>query len=155
MLNDRVAFTASTSYAHAPLAARHLVTVDEFFTISPSHPHDDSGEGKLRVTRDEKTGQLVECIKKRRLGDLHILCPKREVDWRLSVNLEEKVDVGLVGGAAKALYSRRKDRMQYLHQHFHVDLTQVTDSTGAKVNSLFHDCDPHTSDSSFRHTSLS
>jgi len=135
MLNDRVAFTASTSYAHAPLAARHLVTMDEFFTISPSHPHNDSGEGKIRVTRDEKTGQLVECIKKRRLGDLHILCPKREVDWRLSVNLEEKVDVLSVGGASKT-HSRRKDRMEYIHQHFHVDLTQVTDNSGTKTHEL-------------------
>jgi len=144
MLNDRVAFTASTSYAHAPLAARHLVTSDEFFTIS--HPHSDSGEGKIRVTRDEKTGQLVECIKKRRLGDLHILCPKREVDWRLSINLEEKADIGLVGGASKT-HSRRKDRMEYIHQHFHVDLTQVTDNTGTKVNSSFLECNPSTSDS--------
>jgi polynucleotide 5'-triphosphatase len=137
MLNDRVALTASTSYAHAPLNARHLVTVDEFFTTPSSHSHNGSVEGKLRVTRDEKTGQLVECIIKRRLGDLHILSPKREVDWRLSVNLEEKADIGMVGGAAKALYSRRKDRMEYLHQHFHIDLTQVSDNTGARVNNSF------------------
>jgi len=134
MLNERVALTASTSYAHAPLAARHLVTMDEFFAAP--HSHGESGDSKLRVTRDEKTGQLVECIIKRRLGDLHILCPKREVDIRISVNVEEKVDVGLVGGSAKPLHSRRKDRMEYTHQHFHVDLTQVTDNAGGKTNEL-------------------
>jgi hypothetical protein len=137
MLNDRVALTASTTYAHAPLTARHLITTDDFFTVPSSHSHNGGIEEKLRVTRDDKTGQLVECIIKRRLGDLHILCPKREVDWRLSVNLEEKADVGVVGGAAKALYSRRKDRMEYIHQHFHIDLTQVIDNVGAKVNSPF------------------
>ena len=135
MLNDRVASTASTSYAYAPLTARHLVTTDEFFPAPSSH--NDGADGKLRITRDDKTGQLVECIVKRRLGDLHILSPKREVDWRISVNVEEKVDAGVVGGSAKPLYSRRKDRMEYLHQHFHIDLTQVSDNAGARV-SLFH-----------------
>jgi len=134
MLNDRVSSTASASYAHAPLTARHLLTIDEFFALPPSHSHSDIDGGKLRVTRDERTGQLVECIIKRRLGDLHVLCPKREVDWRISVNVEEKADIGLVGGSAKPLYSRRKDRVEYLHQHFRVDLTQVTDNAGVKVD---------------------
>jgi polynucleotide 5'-triphosphatase len=134
MLNDRVASTASTTYAHAPLAARHLLTTDEFFALPPSHSHNDAEGAKLRVTRDERTGQLLECIIKRRLGDLHVLCPKREVDWRISVNVEEKADIGLVGGSARPLYSRRKDRMEYLHQHFRVDLTQVTDNASVKVN---------------------
>lgn len=136
MLNDRVAATASTSYAFAPLAARHLVTTDEFFPAPSSHSHNDGGDGKLRVTRDDKTGQLVDCIIKRRLGDLHVLSPKREVDWRISVNVEEKVDVGVVGGSPRALYSRRKDRMEYTHQHFHIDLTQVSDNAGVKTHEL-------------------
>ena len=40
------------------------------------------------MTRDTNTGQLVECVRKVRLGDLNVYCPKREADWRVSVNLE-------------------------------------------------------------------
>lgn len=105
MLNDRVAFTASSSYTHAPLGAKHTQTVDEFYPLpqsySSSHANDAYGESKLRVSRDERTGQLLECIIKRRLGDLHVLSPKREVDWRISVNVEEKVDVGILSGSVK------------------------------------------------------
>jgi hypothetical protein len=40
------------------------------------------------VTRDEKTGAVIECMRKIRLGDLNVYSPKREADWRVSVNLE-------------------------------------------------------------------
>ena len=40
------------------------------------------------MTRDEKTGELVECVRKIRLKDLNIYSPKRAADWRVSVNLE-------------------------------------------------------------------
>ena len=60
----------------------HLHLVDNFFAP-------DSGRGeKIRVTRDEKTNQVRACMRKVRLGDLNIYCPKRAVDWRVSVNLE-------------------------------------------------------------------
>ncbi|PVF94996.1 mRNA triphosphatase CET1 [Serendipita vermifera] len=137
MLNDRAASTASSSYRHTPLSARHLQTMDEFFSLPSSHSTDDiHGDAKLRVTRDDKTGQLVECIVKKRLGDLHVLCPKREVDWRISVNVEEKGDLGMIGVGDKPLYSRKKDRMEYAHQHFKIDLTQVTDQAGVRTHEL-------------------
>ena len=40
------------------------------------------------MTRDERTGAVLESMKKIRLGDLNIYSPKREADWRISVNLE-------------------------------------------------------------------
>ena len=43
---------------------------------------------QIRVTRNEKTGEVRECKRKVRLGDLNIYCPKRLVDWRVSVNVE-------------------------------------------------------------------
>ncbi|CAG7855175.1 SubName: Full=Related to CTL1-RNA 5`-triphosphatase with manganese-or cobalt-dependent NTPase activities {ECO:0000313/EMBL:CCA75404.1} [Serendipita indica DSM 11827] len=132
MLNERVAQTAAPSFQHAPLSARHLQTLDEFFSI----PNTQDPEGKLRVSRDAKTGQLIECLIKRRLGDLHVLCPKREVDWRISVNTEEKVDISMVTDGMRPLYSRRKDRMQYGHQHFHIDLTQVMDQGNTVTHEL-------------------
>ncbi len=136
MLNERAALAASSSFQSAPLKAKHTLTQDEFHPAPSSHSsgHHDS---KLRVTRDDRTGQLVECIIKRRLGDLHILCPKREVDWRISVNIEEKVDISMVSGNSKALYSRKKDRMEYAHQWFRIDLTQVTDGNGSRVRPFY------------------
>lgn len=53
----------------------------------------------MRVTRDEKTGAVLECVRKIRLADLNIYSPKRAADWRISVNLE-------VPGACLCLRSR-------------------------------------------------
>jgi hypothetical protein len=61
----------------------HLYLMDSFYP-SPDGPDRD----KIRVTRDEKTGTVVECMRKIRLGDLNVYSPKREADWRVSVNLE-------------------------------------------------------------------
>lgn len=40
------------------------------------------------MTRDEKSGEVKEIIRKIRLGNLDVYSPKRHVDWRLSVNME-------------------------------------------------------------------
>ncbi len=60
----------------------HLHLIDNFYA-----PESGRGE-KLRVTRDEKTGEVRACMRKIRLGNLDIFCPKRSVDWRISVNME-------------------------------------------------------------------
>lgn len=61
----------------------HLYLVDSFYASESTHDR-----VKTRVTREEKTGNVVECVKKIRLGDLNIYSPKRAADWRVSVNLE-------------------------------------------------------------------
>jgi polynucleotide 5'-triphosphatase len=58
----------------------HMYIVDSFY------PTDD--RDKIRVSVDEKTNEVVESIKKVRLGDLNIYSPKRNADWRVSVNME-------------------------------------------------------------------
>jgi polynucleotide 5'-triphosphatase len=58
---------------------------------------------KIRVTRDERTGEVKECVKKIRLGDLNIYCPKRVADWRVSVNVEVPGDPVSVTERASAL----------------------------------------------------
>lgn len=40
------------------------------------------------MTRDEKTSEVVACVKKVRLDSLDIYSPKRAADWRISVNVE-------------------------------------------------------------------
>lgn len=64
----------------------HQYLKDTFFPLDPN-----SGSGdreKIRVTRDEKTNTVTECIHKIRLGDLNIYSPKQKADWRVSVSLE-------------------------------------------------------------------
>ena len=58
----------------------HRKLVDSFYQ--------SDGNDKIRVTRDEDTGTVLETMKKIRLGDLNIYSPKNMADWRISVNLE-------------------------------------------------------------------
>lgn len=82
LLNNLKTSSASTP-GSSPLDYEHLYLVDNFYTSLSG----DSRE-KIRVTRDEKTSTVVQCVKKIRLGDLNIYSPKRGADWRVSVNLE-------------------------------------------------------------------
>jgi polynucleotide 5'-triphosphatase len=68
--------------AKSTIDYQHLYLVDSFYDT------DGNDRNKTRVTRNEKTGEVVECIQKRKLGDLNIYSPKRAADWRVSVNVE-------------------------------------------------------------------
>jgi polynucleotide 5'-triphosphatase len=67
--------------ATSAIEYKHQYLIDSFY---PS----DNDRDKIRVTRDEKTKEVVECLKKVRLGDINIYSPKRAADWRVSVNVE-------------------------------------------------------------------
>lgn len=81
-LNELKTSSAQTSHPAAPLGYKHLYLVDSFY------PSDDLRGEKIRVTREEKTGVVTQCVRKIRLGNLDIYSPKRAADWRVSVNLE-------------------------------------------------------------------
>jgi len=115
--------TSPPSTVLTPLNYTHLYLVDSFY---PSPDSSSGPDDKIRVTRDERTGEVKECVKKIRLGDLNIYCPKRVADWRISVNIEIPVPHPL----GSATHTRRKDRMSYLHEEFNIDLTQVTSNQG-------------------------
>lgn len=101
------------------------------------------------MTRDERTGNVVECVKKVRLRDLNIHSPKRAVDWRVSVNLEIPGMCMYVTKETRSVFrllfycpevpvpmgvpthTRRKDRISYSHEEFSIDLTQVTSTASA------------------------
>lgn len=68
-----------------PIAYKHHRLVDSFY---PSDEGGGGGREKVRVTRDERTGDVRECLRKIRLGDLNVFSPKRAADWRVSVNME-------------------------------------------------------------------
>lgn len=64
----------------SPIAYTHSHLVDSFYA---------TGErDKIRVTRNEKTGEVLATVKKVRLGNLDVYNPKRAADWRVSVNIE-------------------------------------------------------------------
>lgn len=52
-----------------------------------------NGSERIRVTRDKNTGQIIESLAKRRVADLEITSPKRKVDWRISINIEQPIGV--------------------------------------------------------------
>lgn len=81
MLNKLKIASSQPSHPSSELAYAHHYLIDSFYSPSDSHE-------KIRVTTNEKTGEVIECIKKIRLKDLNIYSPKRAVDWRVSVSLE-------------------------------------------------------------------
>ncbi|KAF8236403.1 mRNA capping enzyme [Tricholoma matsutake] len=129
LLNDLKTTSAQSSHPAAPLGYNHLYLVDSFYTS------DDQRGEKMRVTREEKTGVITQCVRKIRLGNLNIYSPKRAADWRISVNLEVPVPHPL--GAVS--HTRRKDRMSYSHEEFTIDLTQVTSSMPNAPPQVLHE----------------
>lgn len=74
--------SSQPGHPSSPLEYAHRYLSDSFYGS------DSRGGDKVRLTRDEKSGEVVECVKKVRLSDLNIYSPKRAADWRISVNLE-------------------------------------------------------------------
>ncbi|KIP09698.1 hypothetical protein PHLGIDRAFT_102447 [Phlebiopsis gigantea 11061_1 CR5-6] len=122
LLNKLKLASSQPGHPSSPLEYTHLHLVDTFY------PAEGSGN-KIRVTRDEKTKEVVACMQKKRLASLDIISPKRNADWRISVNVEVPVQMPI----GTATFSRRKDRMSYTHEEFIIDLTQVTSTSGPNV----------------------
>jgi polynucleotide 5'-triphosphatase len=85
---------------------------------------------KVRVSHDQKTGQLLAKIIKTRVADLDIYFPRNPLDCRISINLEMPYDGDLESLVASAVSTRvpdrNKDRLSYTQSHYQIDLTQVT-----------------------------
>jgi len=121
LLNDLKLKSSQPGYPSSPLEYTHLHLVDNFYPSDNPQDRD-----KIRVTRHEKSGEVVAVMRKVRLGSLDIYCPKRHADWRISVNMEIPVPPPL----GTPMLTRRKDRMSYTHEEFTIDLTQVTSTAG-------------------------
>ncbi|KAJ3513490.1 hypothetical protein NLJ89_g2911 [Agrocybe chaxingu] len=117
LLNRLKTQSSQPSHIGSPVDYSHHYLIDTFYAAE--------GNEKIRVTRDEKTGSVIESMKKIRLGDLNVYSPKRSADWRVSVNLEVPVPHPI----GSATLTRRKDRLSYSHEEFKIDLTQVTSTT--------------------------
>lgn len=80
-LNELEASSRQPNHPTSPLRYQHSYLIDTFHNV-------ENESSKIRVTRDEKTGEVVECLKKVRLGNLDVYSPKWNADWRVSVNME-------------------------------------------------------------------
>ncbi|KAG0298739.1 mRNA-capping enzyme subunit beta [Linnemannia gamsii] len=76
---------------------------------------------KTRVSRDQKTNEVLGTIQKVRVADLDIFSPRRPFDYRISVNIEHPVDEP--SGTPER--ERKKDRVSYQLNNLKIDLTQV------------------------------
>ncbi|XAO25318.1 mRNA-capping enzyme subunit beta [Cryptococcus bacillisporus CA1280] len=88
------------------------------------YDYSEHGHGKVRVSRDMDSGQVVQAVEKRRIADMNVYCPGMAYDFRISVNTETPCEVP-TGGAKSVRY---KDRACYRHQVCRVDLTSVFSS---------------------------
>ncbi|EPQ51042.1 mRNA triphosphatase CET1 [Gloeophyllum trabeum ATCC 11539] len=120
LLNNLMTSSLQPGHPTTPLQYAHRYLIDSFYPAD--NPRDRE---KIRVTRDEKSGAVLECMKKMRLGDLNVYSPKRGADWRISVSLE----IPVPPPSGNPTHTRRKDRLSYTHEEFVIDLTQVTSTT--------------------------
>ncbi|BFZ55388.1 mRNA-capping enzyme subunit beta [Savitreella phatthalungensis] len=102
------------------------------------------GSRGLRITRNDKTGQVSACIIKHQVAQLNITCPNSAFDLRISINHEEAKDVPEAIESSSSGYTassiRQKDRLSYTHQHIRMDLTMITSPQRGKIHELEVEC---------------
>lgn len=133
---------------------KHRRELDKFFEL-PSHLQgrlpgcvrsrfQPKHSVKVRVTYDQKTGQVLQKIVKARVADLNLHLPGCPHDCRISINLEaawdgsvEELEQLAIGHESK-FTDRSKDRLSYTQSHYQIDLTQVTQQVpGPSVCTFF------------------
>lgn len=130
LLNGAVESSIHSPFPMQFYRAQH---VDSFYNTSSTL----RGGGKIRVSRD-RAGNVIEggSIKKKRIADLNIFCPKAPFDLRVSVSTEEPSKFDRAPQRVELILAdvpdfepsatRDKDRACYKHQLCQVDLTVVT-----------------------------
>ncbi|KAJ5326975.1 hypothetical protein MYU51_008137 [Penicillium brevicompactum] len=153
-LNDTVkASLPQQNPSRIPLAYVHTKERDTFYEIQPAELPpiirqnlNPRHKPKVRVTTDQRTGEVLAKIVKCRVADLDVCSPRTTVDWRVSVNLEMEytgdisnlpvIDPAVTKGGRG---DRNKDRMSYRHLAYQVDLTQVAKSDQPGRNEFEHE----------------
>lgn len=80
LLNSLKEASDKPGHHSSSIAYTHSHLVDSFYATGDRE--------KIRVTRNDKTKEVVATVKKVRLGNLDIYNPKHATDWRVSVNIE-------------------------------------------------------------------
>jgi hypothetical protein len=118
---------------------KHTYETDTFYELSQSDilqlPHsirstiqgDRRSKAKVRITTDQRNGNVIAKIIKARVADIEIYSPRTPFDWRVSVSVEMNYegDIELERKDGRKA-DRNKDRMSYQHLAYQFDLTQVT-----------------------------
>lgn len=120
-----------------PLSYAHKKERDTFYEVNPNELPpvirqnlNPRHKPKVRVTTDQRTGEVIAKIIKCRVADIDVYSPRTTVDWRVSVNLEMEYEgdhthLPMVDASKGGRGERNKDRMSYRHLAYQVDLTQV------------------------------
>jgi polynucleotide 5'-triphosphatase len=143
-LNTQVRESKAPGASRPPVNYQHTREVDMFYELGQEQfatlpemvkrmLHAAGGRQRIRVTRDQKTNQLIRSMIKYRVGNFEISSPQTEWDYRIGINLEIDYpgpvdDLTPVVEAGKSIESmkRQKDRMSYSWLGaYQVDLTQV------------------------------
>jgi len=104
--------------------------------MNPRH-----NRAKVRITTDQKTGEVKAKIVKVRVADIDVFSPFTAFDWRVSVNLEMNFEGDMRDLVEQASLEgkgpdRNKDRVSYKHLYYTIDLTQVTPTDVSKHFSI-------------------
>ncbi len=144
-LNEQVRKSKAPDSSRQSVNYQHTREVDifyeldqqEFSALNPIVQEliNKSGQRqRVRVTRDEKTGNVIRALIKHRVANLEISSPGTEWDYRIGVNLEinftgalDNLQPVVEPGKTAESMKRHKDRMSYSWMGaYQVDLTQVT-----------------------------
>lgn len=143
-LNGQVRESKAPSASRPPIDYQHTREVDMFYELAQEQfatlPEmvkrlisASRSRQRIRVTRDQKTNQVIRSMIKHRIGNLEISSPQTEWDYRIGINLEinypgpiDNLEPVVEPGKDLNSMKRQKDRMSYSWLGaYQVDLTQV------------------------------
>lgn len=110
------------------LERENVLIRDEMHTVKS----ESKGCARVRVSYDDKE-HIIECISKKRIGDLYISMPNSAYDLKMSLSLEEPVDYDEIAPqikGAKPRLERNKNRLKWKAPGCVVDLTSVHGPAG-------------------------
>jgi len=79
---------ASPKQPRIAITYEHTRQIDSIYAF-PNEPNSRAAP-KVRVTKNEKTGEVIATIVKENLAHLNIHSPRSAFDWRISINNERK-----------------------------------------------------------------
>jgi polynucleotide 5'-triphosphatase len=142
-LNEQVGQSKVPEAARANIDYHHTREVDTFYALGPQEVQqlppmiqtviEHAGPQRVRVTRDQKTNEVIRSLIKLRVQNLDISSPATEWDYRIGINLEvtypgpiDHLEPAAEQGKSAESMKRQKDRMSYSWMGaYQVDLTQV------------------------------
>mgnify|MGYP003624094198 FL=1 len=143
-LNGQVRESQAPAASRPPVNYQHTREVDTFFELGQEQfailpemvkrlIHAGGVRQRIRVTRDQKTNEVIRSMIKLRIANLEISSPQTEWDYRIGINLEisypgpvDSLTPAVEPGRTPDSMKRLKDRMSYSWLGaYQVDLTQV------------------------------